>query len=205
MTISAASSIVPFASQDGSPSTDVSDFADVLDYVAIMDYDIWGTWSSSVGPNAPLDDTCAADDKKQGSAVSAINAWTTAGFPENQLLLGVASYGHGYHVGQDAAFDNSQAQSLAASLLVSNSSSSQPTGTRPLAAYPSFDANQQVVGDSWDTYSEPGTDQCGNPTSGGYSGIFNFKGLIEKGWLNEGGNPVEGMGYRFDNCSQTVS
>ncbi len=69
MTISAASSIVPFASQDGSPSTDVSGFADVLDYVAIMDYDSWGTWLSSVGPNAPLDDTCAADDKRQGSAV----------------------------------------------------------------------------------------------------------------------------------------
>ena len=40
MTISAASSIVPFASQDGSPSPDVAGFADILDYVAVMDYDI---------------------------------------------------------------------------------------------------------------------------------------------------------------------
>jgi chitinase len=205
MTISAASSIVPFVSEDGMPSSDISGFADVLDYVAVMGYDIWGSWSPSVGPNAPLEDTCASEDKQQGSAASAVRAWTAAGFPANQLLLGVASYGHGYHVSQDAAFDKTQSQSLALSLLASDpGNSSQPIGTRPLAAYPPFDASQQVIGDAWDIYSPPGTDQCGNPTEGGYSGIFNFRGLIEKGWLNEGGDPVEGMGFRFDNCSQTV-
>ena len=205
MTISAASSIVPFASQDGSPSTDVAGFADILDYVAVMDYDIWGTWSSSVGPNAPLDDTCAPSDKQQGSAVSAVNAGTAAGFPADQLLLGVASYGHGFHVDQDVAFDNSQTQSSGLSLFATNASDAQPVGTRPLAAYPPFQASQQVIGDSWDVYEQPGTDLCGNPSPGGYSSIFNFRGLIEKGWLNEGGNPIEGMGFRYDNCSQTVS
>ncbi|KAI0701975.1 glycoside hydrolase [Cytidiella melzeri] len=204
MTISAASSIVPFASQDGTPSSDIAGFADILDYVAIMDYDIWGSWSTSVGPNAPLDDSCAAVDKQQGSAMSAVDAWTGAGFPASQLLLGVASYGHGYHVNQDVAFDGTQSQPMALSVLASNADSgSQPAGTKPIAAYPSFDSSQQTMGDSWDIYSPPGTDQCGNPTDGGYSGIFNFRGLIEKGWLNEGGDPVEGMGFRFDNCSQT--
>ncbi|KAI0342497.1 glycoside hydrolase [Trametopsis cervina] len=205
MTISAASSIVPFASQDGTPSTDVAEFANILDYVAVMDYDIWGSWSSAVGPNSPLDDTCASPDRQQGSAVSAVNAWTAAGFPADQILLAVASYGHSYHVSQAAAFNVPTDQPSALSTLLADGSigTSQYPGTQPIAAYPAFDAGQQPMGDSWDIASSPGTDQCGNPTGGGFSGIFNFRGLVEKGWLNEGGNPVEGMGYRFDNCSQT--
>lgn len=193
MTVTAASSIVPFASPDGTPSADVSPFAEVLDYVALMGYDIWGTWSSAVGPNAPLDDTCAPAAYQQGSAVSGVKAWTSAGFPANKIVLGVGSYGHGYHVERDAAV-NSAAPS-----------DNQPPGTIPIAAYPAFDNAQQPLGDSWDAYSPAGVDVCGNPTSaGGPSGIFNFRGLIDKGLLDHEGNPAQGMGFRYDECSQTV-
>lgn len=213
MTISAASSIVPFASPtpEGIPSSDVAGFADVLDYLTVMGYDIWGPWSPSVGPNAPLDDSCAPPAAQQGSAVSAIKAWTDAGFPASQILLGVGSYGHTYRVSQDAAFDTAPPSALAALDALSGSDveptstgNSQPPGTTPIAAYPLFDHAQQPMGDSWDVNAPPGTDQCGNPTQGGPSGIFNFRGLVEKGWLDEMGVPVAGMGYRFDNCSQTV-
>jgi chitinase len=52
--------------------------------VAIMAYDIWGSsWSTSVGPNAPLDDSCAPT--QAGSITSAVKAWTNAKFPANQV------------------------------------------------------------------------------------------------------------------------
>lgn len=53
--LSAAAATVPFTDPNGKPSTDVSGFSEVLDFIAIMNYDIWGPWSSTVGPNAPLD------------------------------------------------------------------------------------------------------------------------------------------------------
>lgn len=49
-----------------------------------MAYDIWGAWSTTgVGPNAPLDDTCATN--KAGSATSAVNAWIAAKFPADKV------------------------------------------------------------------------------------------------------------------------
>ncbi|RPD56909.1 glycoside hydrolase [Lentinus tigrinus ALCF2SS1-7] len=177
-TISAAAGITPFAGTDGTPMTDVSAFADALDYVAIMNYDVWGSWSNTVGPNAPLNDTCASD--QEGSAVSAVKAWTDAGFPANQLVLGVASYGHSFKVSQSAAISDSS-----------------------LAAYPAFDKSSQPLGDSWDEVAPAGVDQCGNPTSGGPSGIFDFWGLVEGNFLTSNGTAADGIDYRFDECSQT--
>lgn len=185
LSLTAASSIVPFTAPDGSPSTDVSGFAAVLDYITIMDYDIFGGWSSVVGPNAPLDDSCAPPQFQQGSAMSAIKAWTDAGFPANQLVLAVASYGHSYHV------DTSDAYSNAASMT--------------LASYPPFDKSQQPLGDSWDANAPAGVDECGNQGSGGPSGIFNFRGLVDEGLLTNNGTAQPAFPYRFDECSQTAS
>jgi hypothetical protein len=52
--------------------------------LALMVYDVWGSWSPTVGPNAPLNDSCAPTADRDGSAVSAVNAWTSANFPANQ-------------------------------------------------------------------------------------------------------------------------
>ncbi|QRW26296.1 chitinase [Rhizoctonia solani] len=107
-TLSAATSINPFISADGTPSTNVSDFASVFDYIQIMNYDIWGPWSDTTGPNAPLNDTCATNaTQKVGSAVSAVEAWTKAGFPADQIVLGVAGYGHGFSVTPANALNDS--------------------------------------------------------------------------------------------------
>ncbi|KAF8999063.1 glycoside hydrolase [Cyathus striatus] len=177
-TLTAAVGITPWNGPDGTPMTDVSGFADVLDNIAIMNYDVWGSWSNSVGPNAPLNDSCAPT--QDGSATSAVKAWTAAGFPANQIALGVAAYGHSFHVDQSAALDSSG----------------------NLVAYPAFDKSLQPLGDSEDSNSTTGVDQCGNP-AGGPSGVFNFWGLIEGGFLNADGTPAQGIDYRFDNCSQT--
>ena len=52
--ITAATSVFPWRGADEEPLTDVSEFAKVFDWIAIMNYDLWGSWSEAVGPNAPL-------------------------------------------------------------------------------------------------------------------------------------------------------
>lgn len=160
----------------------MTEFANVLDYVAIMNYDVWGSWSASVGPNSPLNDTCAASADQQGSAVSAVAAWTAAGMPSHQIVLGVASYGHSFSVDSSDAID----------------CDNDDNGV--LAAYPTFNSSAQPLGDKWD--DEAGTDVCGNAAPAG--GNFDFWGLIDAGFLQANGTVAEGIDYRFDECSQTV-
>lgn len=180
LTLSAAVSITPFAGPDGNPMTDVSAFAKVLDWIAIMNYDIWGPWSATVGPNAPLDDSCAAADNQFGSATSAVKGWNTAGIPLDQLVLGVPAYGHSFRVRRADAFVN---------------------GTKTLVPYPKFDANDKPAGDSWDDAA--GVDECGAAQAPG--GNINFWGLVEQGYLNQDGSFASGIPHAFDTCSQTVS
>ncbi|KIK41695.1 glycoside hydrolase family 18 protein [Suillus luteus UH-Slu-Lm8-n1] len=176
VSLSAATPVKPWNDASGNPSTDLTSFAKVLDYVEIMNYDVYGdTFSKVVGPNSPLDDSCAAAADQTGSATSAVKSWTAAGFSAKQIVLGVPSYGHGYSISQSAAVQ-----------------------ANTLAAYPSFNTNNPVTGDSWDA---AGPDACG--ISQPASGDFNFWGLIAGGFLNEDGSVASGMTYRFDNCSQT--
>ncbi|KAB5593717.1 Chitinase A1 [Ceratobasidium theobromae] len=181
--LSAAASIVPFVSSDlNTPSTDVSGFAKVLDYLSIMNYDIWGLWSPTVGPNAPLNDTCASASQQVGSGVSAVQAWMKAGFPADQLVLGVPSYGHGFAVAESDALSSD--------------------GT--LNLYAPFNKTYRAPGDAWDDSPAAGAvDVCGNPQLQG--GNWNFWGLIDGGFLNNNGtaNTAGGIAYKFDECSQT--
>ena len=142
-----------------------------------MNYDIWGSWSPAVGSNAPLNDTCAPSQYQQGSAVSAVQAWTSAGLPKDQLVLGVAAYGHSFLVNKSAAL----------------------TEQGEMTAYPQFEP-EQPKGDSSD--DQPGVDVCGAKTGPG--GTFNFWGLVEGKFLDEKGQPLHGIYYRYDECSQTV-
>jgi len=120
ITISAAVLTTPFDNASGQPSTNLSGFAAVFDYIAVMDYNVWGSWDTVVGPNAPLNDSCVSSSYQKGSAVSAVNAWTNAGIPANQIVLAVPSSGQAYIV---------------------NSSDAFVSGTKTLAAYPNFDQN----------------------------------------------------------------
>ena len=177
--LTAAVGLNPFYNETEQPSDDVSAFAEVLDYIAIMDYDVWGSWSASVGPNAPLNDTCASEDNQQGSAVSAVEAWTAAGMPVSSIVLAVPAYGHSFSVNTTSAFDG--------------------TDSTTLAAYPAFNASEHPVGDKWD--DEAGVDECGVEQPQG--GVFNFWSLIEYGLLNADGSVASGVPSRFDDCSKT--
>ncbi|KAH7889046.1 glycoside hydrolase family 18 protein [Phlebopus sp. FC_14] len=182
LTLSAAVGVTPFRDASGTPSSNVSGFADVLDYIAIMNYDVWGSWSPAVGPNAPLDDSCAPPGYQQGSAVSAVDAWTAAGIPAHQIVLGVASYGHSFSVSPADAF--------------------VAGGSGPgveLASYPPFNATNQPLGDAWDDTGS--VDACG--VYEGPGGDWDFWGLVGGGFLTAQGNPADGIYYRYDNCSQT--
>ncbi|KAH8107690.1 chitinase [Cristinia sonorae] len=181
--LTAATSITPWKGADGNPVSDVSGFANVLDYVAIMNYDINGAWSSTVAANAPLNDTCAPAANQAGSAVSAIAAWEKAGMPAHQIVLGVPSYGHSFHVAVEDAFhcdDNGDDNGI-------------------LASFPKFDVSKQPLGDAWSDAA--GTDVCGNAVGPG--GNYDFWGLIEGGFLNKNGTVADDIIYRYDECSQT--
>ncbi|EDR01922.1 glycoside hydrolase family 18 protein [Laccaria bicolor S238N-H82] len=173
--LSSAVGLTPYAGSDGTPMADVSAFAEYLDWIAIMAYDVWGSWSTAVGPNAPLGDSCAPS--QAGSAESAVNAWTAAKFPANKIALGVAAYGHSFSVANSAAVVNNQ-----------------------LAAYPAFSKAAQPAGEG-ETSTTSTTDQCG--TTSGPTGVFNFEGMVSAGYLTSNGTAAPNMVYRFDDCSKT--
>lgn len=176
VSLSAATPVKPWNDATGSPSTNLTSFAQVLDYIEIMNYDVYGdTFSKVVGPNSPLEDSCAPGADQTGSATSAVQLWTAAGFSAKQIVLGVPGYGHGYSISPSTAVENSV-----------------------LALFPSFNTNNPITGDSWDA---AGPDACGinQPASGD----FNFWGLIDAGFLKEDGSVASGMISTFNNCSQT--
>jgi chitinase len=166
-----------------------------------MNYDVWGpdsvSESTGAGPNAPLDDSCQPEAQERiGSATSAVQAWTSAGFPIEQIVLGVPSYGHSYAVSASDAFVNNATTNSQASA----GSSSGSNVTSPLAAFPPFDADAEHVGDKWD--GTGGTDVCGNVEGPG--GVYDFWGLIDAGFLKKDGTVNTGIASRWDDCSQTV-
>jgi chitinase len=128
-----------------------------------------------------VDDTCAPAEAQQGSAVSAVQAWSSAGIPVNQLVLGVPSYGHSFAVTPENAFDSGTSGSL--------------------KLYAAFDASEHPAGDAWD--DEAGIDPCGVQQDQG--GNWDFWGLIEAGYLDGEGKNVTEFPFKFDTCSKTVS
>jgi len=179
-TITAAAGITPWLSEDKTPVTNVSAFAEVLDYVAIMNYDVWGLSDGIVGPNSPLDETCAPPPNlSHGSAVSAVRAWTNAGMPPDKIVLGVAYYGRLFRV--------------------SNENAAGPNGS--LALYPPFDEKNQPVGDDGAPLPDD-KDVCGVPVTKP-GGIIQFSGMITK-FLDEDGEPLPEKKFAFDGCSKTV-
>ncbi|KAF5385974.1 hypothetical protein D9615_002273 [Tricholomella constricta] len=177
--LSAATDIRPFPDASGIPSVDISKFGEVLDYIVIMNYDIQSNPSTGAGPNSPLNDNCAPLACQYGSAQSALAAWTDAGMPQDRIVLGVPMYGRSYRVPRNAA-------------LPDNSS---------LASYPPYDINNKPMGDRWN--GEGGLDVCGIYQSPG--GSYAFWSLIEDGFLNVDGSVKDGILYRYDECSETVS
>ncbi|KAH8814693.1 endochitinase [Flagelloscypha sp. PMI_526] len=157
------------------PMTDLKAFGEPLDFISIMNYDVWNSWASNAGPNAPLNDTCAS--QKRGSAVSAVNLWTAAGIPAEKIVLGIPYYGRSFPVRKSDAIDNS---------------------TGEIRDFPPYNVNDMKPSSSDDV---AGVDMCGVKLPA--SGIYGYDLLIEKGRLNQDGKPADGLIYKWDNCSQT--
>jgi hypothetical protein len=79
-----------------------------------MHYNVWGSLSPYVEPNAPLNDTCAPPTARNSSAVAAIESCNTAGMPANQIMLRVASYGHSFTLSPSDVFVRDSNTELAA-------------------------------------------------------------------------------------------
>lgn len=144
----------------------------------IMNYDLLSNPTIGAGPSSPLNDSCAPKSARLGSAFSAVDAWTAAGIPRNQILLGVPAYGHSY--------------------VVPPSEISNPNVAH--LSYPPFSLSLEQVGDSWS--GAGGVDVCGNMK--GPDGTYTYWGLMQQGFLNTNGSVKDGIEYRFDNCSMTV-
>jgi chitinase len=117
--ISAAVQDTPFAGPDGQPIKDASAFAQIIDWILIMNYDTFQglfafetndrkvlmrskiTAATPPGPNAPLYDGCGSSTQPSQNAVAGYNAWTSAGFPANKMVLGIPGYGYVINVGTD--------------------------------------------------------------------------------------------------------
>ncbi|KAF8160708.1 glycoside hydrolase superfamily [Crassisporium funariophilum] len=179
--LSAATYVTPWVDSTGSPSTNVAEFSKVLDYMAIMNYDIKSNPATGAGPSSPLDDSCAPVGARAGSAKSAVSAWTDAGMPIDQIVLGVPAYGHSFVISPNQLLTNA----------------SNPNAA--LSAYPAFTVGVERRGDRWD--GDGGLDTCGVMTGPG--GVYTYWGLIEEGFLNEDGSVQPGIEYRFDDCSET--
>lgn len=160
----------------GAPSANITDFSKVLDYIAIMNYDVKSNSAVGAGPSSPLDDSCAPVGARFGSAVSAVAAWTAAGMPASQIVLGVPAYGH--------------------SFVLPPSSRQNFT----ITAYPPYNTGLELPGDKWD--GDGGVDVCG--VMQGPGGTYAYRGLIEEGFLNPDGSVRDGVDFLFDDCSQTV-
>ncbi|KAJ2210354.1 hypothetical protein IW140_006385 [Coemansia sp. RSA 1813] len=94
---------------NGKPSTDVSEFAKAVDFINLMQYDFNGAWNNDTGPNAPLN--FEKGKGVQSSFVSAIDAWTKAGWPASQINAGLPFYGRATTANEDMTKDpNNQYQ-----------------------------------------------------------------------------------------------
>ncbi|KAI6752448.1 hypothetical protein HG530_013817 [Fusarium avenaceum] len=175
--LTAAGSLFPWNDKTGAASTDLSGFSAVLDYIMIMNYDLYGAWSPTAGPNAPLSRSCDPRNN-QGAGDEAITKWTSAGMPASKLVLGVPAYGHGFSVNNTSAYGSNHKLNL----------------------YPTQNSTDRFQGSSWD--SDPAIDDCGNPSPPG--GTYPFWSLItEAKFLDVYGNPASGISYTWDNCSKT--
>ncbi|OAV99708.1 hypothetical protein PTTG_25262 [Puccinia triticina 1-1 BBBD Race 1] len=147
-----------------------------LDYINLMAYDVYGAWSKTTGPIAPLHATCADEDSAQ-SVETGFQVALKQGFKASQVLLGIPGYAKRFK--------------LTSSKLVPKTVGGQTT-----LYYQS--KSPSVRGGEFD--DKPGKDICGNPVSWG--GSYLVTELIKKGWLSK--DQKRGRdGYKryFDECS----
>jgi chitinase len=86
-------SIASGASQKAIKPIDWARVAKDVDQIGVMTYDFQGPWSHDTGFIAPL----RADDPKEETVASVIEAYLAAGVPSRQLLIGLPFYAYEWH------------------------------------------------------------------------------------------------------------
>lgn len=176
--ITAAVGTSTFIGANGKPLTDVSAYAKQMDYLNLMSYDLIGTWDTYSSSASPLK-TCGSD----ASATSAVAAWTAAGFPASQLLLGIPAYATSF---------TTLSSTLATTTIDGYKTRIRQKISKTIPKGASSDSNAAY------------TDVCG-VKSAGYSGQYGMKELISEGLLSSDELTGKG-GYQrvWDTCSQTA-
>ncbi|KAF9966986.1 hypothetical protein BGZ70_000526 [Mortierella alpina] len=100
--ISLATRIVPFDGPNGLMK-DVSAFSKVVNHINVMAYDINGSWGTVTGANAPF------GGPGQLNYAGGAQAWIDAGFPPQQINMGVPFYGRSLITQQDMVHAESMA------------------------------------------------------------------------------------------------
>ncbi|KAJ1661841.1 hypothetical protein IW140_006386 [Coemansia sp. RSA 1813] len=88
----------------GEQDNDASEYANLVDYITVLAYDVNGSQSSTTGPNAPLNYELGRG--AQYSLISAIDNWTSAKFPAEKILAGLAFYGRSLTAKSDMSKDS---------------------------------------------------------------------------------------------------
>ncbi|GAA5811790.1 hypothetical protein MFLAVUS_005233 [Mucor flavus] len=127
-------------------------WSDTVDYFYIMSYDVSGSWMEQTGPNSPLNK--AGSDKYDTSVVQSVQGWSSAGIPNEKLIVGLPFYG--------TALKTSRAITSASGLYVKLANPSTVKG---------------------DEYDEMGADPCPGAQKS-YSGSFQWRSIASSGLLS---------------------
>lgn len=178
--LTAAIGITGLIGASGSAATkeEVSALAANLNYINLMAYDVFGSWSLTTGPIAPLYNTCAPPASAQ-SVETGVKVAIDQGFRPAQIILGIPGYAKRFE------------------LLSSHWNGTSPNGRKSYYYQPHTPT--APPGGMYD--DRPGkNDICGAPL--GWSGSFLVNELISNGWLSKDEKTgMNGFRRHFDNCS----
>ncbi|MBW0497083.1 hypothetical protein O181_036798 [Austropuccinia psidii MF-1] len=158
------------------PAANLTTFAQVLDKVHIMAYDVYGSFTKTTGPNAPLYGHCA-EPGNQLSVQSGIDMALRQGFSPNQILLGIPAYAKTW-------------------TLASPKLTPKVVGNHTTYHYQNF----TVIPPGGKFDDKPGKDICGQTT--GWGGTWLVSELVENGILSEDqSSGGKGFTRYYDECS----
>ncbi|KAA1108855.1 hypothetical protein PGT21_027589 [Puccinia graminis f. sp. tritici] len=177
--LTAAVGVTGLIGATGEPATpkETAFLTENLDFINLMAYDVYGSWSDSTGPIAPIKGTCAGAGADQ-SVETGLQVALKQGFKASQILLGIPGYAKRF-------------QLLSPKLL-------PKTVGKQTSFYYQKKSDVTPAGGKFD--DKPGKDVCGNPQTWG--GSFLVTELIKNGWLSK--DQTRGLdGYKrvVDECS----
>ncbi|EGG09040.1 family 18 glycoside hydrolase [Melampsora larici-populina 98AG31] len=150
-----------------------------VDYVILMTYDVYGSWSDTTGPSAPLYDECNDADNKF-SVQSAVKLYLSLSFQPKQLIISIANFGHGWKLKSNVI-----------------KGTKFPNGATSYI----YQKHTKAIIPGGPSDSKPGgLDICGKPTN--HTGTFQIKELLKLGMLSRDlSHGTGGFDRGFDQCS----